>query len=283
MKRYSKKQKWLFGILIFVLLFATATTIANEIAANRGQELPGYEKKDIEGTVEKLSQGQTLTKKESTFLYEQTGLGEDAFMALADRGEASELLKYQDALFQKSTYSTISTNFFTGEEALNDEAKDLLLFADLQDGDVLVTAAAHTLGWQHGHCGLIVDAEEGKILEAFTIGQPSEICSLDKWLRYPNVIQLRPKSKDRNSDIGTLAANYGKANLNHIPYSLFSDLQDDESDITKTHCAHLIRMSYLPYGIELKEGLIVTPKDIANSDDFYVVQVRGMDPTKLWE
>ena len=101
MKRYSKKQKWLFGILIFVLLFATATTIANEIAANRGQELPGYEKKDIEGTVEKLSQGQTLTKEESTFLYEQTGLGEDAFMALADRGEASELLKYQDALFQK--------------------------------------------------------------------------------------------------------------------------------------------------------------------------------------
>ena len=100
MKRYSKKQKWLFGILIFVLLFATATTIANEIAANRGQELPGYEKKDIKGTVEKLSQGQTLTKEESTFLYEQTGLGEDAFMALADRGEASELLKYQDALFQ---------------------------------------------------------------------------------------------------------------------------------------------------------------------------------------
>lgn len=277
MKGLHKKKKWVWAFLAIVLLFAVATAVANEIAANQGQTIPAYKKEPITETIEKLSDGQQLSTEEIKFLYQQTGLGGDALTALASRGKTEKALDYQEALFRKNPYHTVTTNIFTGEEALTAEEENLLPFVDLQTGDVLITSAAHTLGWRHGHCGLVVNGEEGQILEAFTIGQPSEICSLGKWLRYPNVIQLRPKSRA----LGELAASYGKEHLNHLPYSLFSDFQND-GEITVTHCSHLIRMSYLPYGVELKEGLIVTPKDIAHSDDFYVVQVRGMDPTTLW-
>ncbi|MEE0775506.1 MAG: hypothetical protein U0M15_00390 [Bacillota bacterium] len=283
MKRLTKKQKWLWSFFALFVVLVVATSFGNDLAARKGQEFPSYSPKDITSLIEQLSQQGQLNMKEFDLLYRQTGLSASAAVTLANQGKATQILDYQNALFHKAEYKTLSTNLCTGEETLTAPEEDLLAFPDLQDGDILVTAAAHTLGWRHGHCGLVIDAEKGEILEAFTWGKPSEICSLKKWLRYPNVIQLRLKESGTSQNTGLLAANHGRAELNGVPYSLFSDFHQDSDTPKTTHCAHLIRDSYLPYGIELKRGFLVTPKDIANSDDFNVIQVRGMDPITLWE
>lgn len=281
MKNYFmlKTQKWLWGIFLLLFLLILAATLHNDLTVRKGQTLPSYPKEDISVILNKIEQNEVLQDDEIATLFRQTGLGESAIAAMAAQGNAARLLQYQEALFTVQDYQTLSANIITGEESLTARKSDLLPFPDLQDGDILITAAAHTMSWRHGHCGLVVNAEKGEILEAFTLGEPSKVCDLEKWLRYPNVIQLRSKEKS----LGASAVKYGLETLDGIPYSLLSDFYADTDAPKVTHCAHLVRAAYLPFGIELKKGFIVTPKDISQSDDFEVIEVRGMDPTTLWQ
>ena len=77
--------------------------------------------------------------------------------------------------------------------------------------------------------------------------------------------------------------------LHHdIPYDLtagiFGPKSADKDKKKGTHCSHLIWQAYRYYGYDLDSdgGLIVTPKDIANSPALEVVQVYGVDPRNIW-
>lgn len=148
LKRLTKKQKWLWSFFALFVVLVAATSLGNNLAAHKGQEFPTYSSKDITSLIEQLSQQGQLNTKEFDLLYRQTGLSASAAVALANQGKAAKILDYQDALFQKAEYKTLSTNLCTGEETLTAPEENLLVFPDLQDGDILVTAAAHTLGWR---------------------------------------------------------------------------------------------------------------------------------------
>ena len=66
-------------------------------------------------------------------------------------------------------------NLFSSNERFRDAEGDKIPYYDLsnvQPGDILVTMSNHTLGYRHGHSGLVVG--EGKTLEAVYLGKETE-------------------------------------------------------------------------------------------------------------
>ena len=112
------------------------------------------------------------------------------------------------------------------------------------------------------------------------IGKNSKTQDLEKWSHYPNftVLRLKDAKKAERAAIARSAYDY----LNDIPYvatigvipAKYSELEIASG----TQCAHLVWLAYAAHGydIDSDRGLIVTPKDILESDLFDVVQVYGM-------
>ena len=55
-------------------------------------------------------------------------------------------------------------------------------------------------------------------------------------------------------------------------------------EIGATQCAHIFWYAFYKHGYDIDSngGAVVTPKDIANSEYFEVVQVSGFNPQTLW-
>ena len=91
------------------------------------------------------------------------------------------------------------------------------------------------------------------------------------------VLRLKNADPQLRSDIADTA----KELLCEKPYRLltgvFSPKYSDRENIAGTQCAHLVWLAYAYYGydIDSDRGLIVTPKDISESDLLETVQSFG--------
>lgn len=174
--------------------------------------------------------------------------------------------------------SQLSAHWHNGGEAVECRALNLFVREDylangashtlppLQNGDILITFSTHSFGWRHGHAGLVVNAEQGQVLEAFLLGEPSSLRSVDHWRYYSTLSVLR--LKDADQEVAEEAAAYALESLNGIPYHLTSGIfgAPDPEELS-AQCAYLVWYAYAHCGCNLDSdgGRIVTVADLASS------------------
>ena len=238
---------------------------------------PDYDEIDIRYILDK----ENLDAQDYNVLLHQTGLGKpavDSIMAEPDRVE--RILRFQKDFFTAKQAVCRKNLFITGQEIFVDRDGDASYgfnLAPYKNGDVLLTKSAHSLGWRHGHAGIVIDDVSGRTLESVVIGEKSRICDINNWRCDSTFILLRLKLE--YADLPAKISEYASQNMVGIPYRLTGGLTGG------THCAHLIWSSYKAFGLDVDSngGLIVIPKDLANSELFDVVQIYGVNPDELWK
>ncbi len=183
----------------------------------------------------------------------------------------AEGLVYHDMLFDKRT----GTRFYAP-------------IVPLEPGDVLVTSSSHLFGWRHGHAALVLT---NGMLQSAVIGTNSAICSLDSgigvpWFRAaPNFMVLRLKDADAaaRKQIADDAAKYLVGVPYHFTAGIFTP-KDQGTEPIDTYCSHLVWQAFknAGYDIDSDGGLVCTPRDIAESQCFEVIQMYGFDLAKGW-
>lgn len=221
---------------------------------------------------------ESLDSEEYGLIYEQTGLGKPAVDALWDKKDkAARIIGFQEQFFREAKFITIKTTPVSYEDFLSDKRAELI---PVEKGDILITSAAHIFSWRNGHAAIVVDAEEGKILEAASIGIKTSVTGAAKWGKYPNFAILRLKGAE--PELRAEIADFALENMNGVQYGLFAGISDmkhnNRSDKVKTQCAHLVWRAYAEFGydIDSDKGLIVTPRDIMFSDLLETVQIYGL-------
>ncbi|QAT43177.1 hypothetical protein EQM06_07945 [Aminipila luticellarii] len=237
-----------------------------------------------------------LTETEYEEIFKQTGLGKPAVDYLIENSKdyESEIKAYQKIFFDGYPYTCAKIGLLTYNERMRDKNGHLLKgleLVDLEPGDILINFSAHTLGYRHGHCAIVVSkpakGEEAETIEALYLGEPTEYQTTGKWRSCPTLVHLRISKEAAESkgytqaELGRLMSEYAEGNCLNIDYGLFpsmSNIQDRK--IHKTHCSHLIWYIFKQFGYDVDSngGIVVTPADIAESDVFEVVQIYGIDP-----
>lgn len=271
------------GLVVLAVLLLTVTRPLAHLSA---PFTPDYPKLDLTP----LLDGHPLTDEEYETLFLQTGLGRagvDAWLALGQAGTQA-ILDTQEAFFRSPQSACDPLAVTTWEDHHVDESGNIVYgfpMAPLEDADVLLSFSTHTLGWRHGHAGLVVDGDEGLTLEAVLIGSDSAVVHAAHWASYTTYLHLRLRdlTPQQQSEITSFAW----SRLDGIPYHLTSGifspnkLQDPESSGLGAQCAYLVWYALAQaggYDTDSDGGRIVTVGDIAQSPLFEVVQVYGMDP-----
>ncbi len=281
-----KHKKLIFTSLIILMIFIVIS-IMEMIIEPMGYYHPDYEKKDILQILNKS----ILSEEDYKELFYQTGLGKSAVdEIISDKVSGKNIiLTFQENFFRNNNVLCESIGIITSQESIvNKENKPIYGFdlAPYKNGYVLVTKATHSLGWRHGHAAIITDAKNKETLEAVILGSNTMLQNINKWRVYPSFIML--KLKDTSQDTLNEIAKFAKENLNDKPYGLTVGLTNKKNPnpdkISSTQCSHLVWYPFMQngYNIDSDGSWLVTPKDIANSDLFEVVQIYGVDPEEIW-
>ena len=237
---------------------------------------PNYPMVELTGAVERAEAG----KADYDLLFAQTGLGPSAVDALLEEGRGRELLDFQARYFAPCDWQAVRGAAVVRLEITEGEFE----FAPLEKGDILLTPSSRCGGWRNGHAALVVDAEEGLVLEAYSLGCPSQLSSLSTWQDKAAVAVLRLKgvSAERRAAV----ADWAREHLLGLPYGLFSGLAwlGETSDPPATQCAHLVWCAYAAFGYDIDGGggWPVTPRDISLSPLLETVQVYGLPQRRRW-
>ena len=283
MKEKSKKlsKKIIFAIVCAaiigtIVIACIGMQIAFVIADKIQCYHPDYEKVDISGILEKKE----LSEDDYALLYRQTGLTKLGVDRALERGETGikRITRIQDSYFKE--YKVINEFFcpYVCQDKIDGYAENVYL----EDGDIIVSSSTHLSGWRVGHAGLVTSATGNKVLQASAIGEASDFGTIRDFTDRVNFIVLSPKvDKQTKSEVVDFAAK----NLQGKIYDPTAGVFSSKNSADKTQCAHLAWYAYNQFGIDLdcNGGLVVTPKDIANSPLVEVVQVFGFDPVKLWK
>ena len=251
---------------------------------------PDYPMEDLTS----LLDGHALTQEEYETLFLQTGLGRagvDSWMALGEAG-VQAILDTQTAFFTPPQTACDPLALTTWEDHHVDSEGNVTYgfpMAPLEEGDVLLSFSTHTLGWRHGHAGLVVDAADGLTLEAVLIGSDSALVYARHWASYTTYLHLR--LRDLPDADRAAITQFAWEELDGIPYHLTSGIfspdkfQDPDSDGLGAQCAYLVwyALASAGYDVDSDGGRIVTVGDIAQSPLFEVVQVYGLDPRDYME
>lgn len=230
---------------------------------------------------------QTLDEADYLLIFEQTGIAEPLVQELRTMPHFTEkMLKFQADYLKKRKFKWIYLFPCTFEERLVDEAHNEMIGYDLgpyHNGYIFFTKAAHSLGWHHGHCGLVVDEKHGKTLEAIHMGEGCALQDVYKWQYYPSfkMMRLKDVSLEKQNEI----ASYAYENLINAKYQLISFRYKEPSFIpSKTQCALLIWQAFYHFGYDLDthKQLFVTPKAICRSPLLELLQMYGFNPKKVW-
>lgn len=267
MKNGRKFMLWLLGICLVLAMYSSSLIYIEPMA----HIYPKAERQSLEYIMKKSSE--MLTEDDFKFIFEQTGLGKAAVRKISD---LKTLENYQEQYFSETKYIRFNNSPVSREEYVENPTVSLDF---IEKGDILITHSSSVFSWRNGHAAIVIDAENGQTLEAVVIGQDSCIQSIEKWRHYPNFLVLRLKDADPQlrSDIADTA----KELLCEKPYRLltgvFSPKYADRENIAGTQCAHLVWLAYAYHGydIDANKGLIVTPKDISESDLLETVQSFG--------
>ncbi len=231
--------------------------------------------------LEKTVKNETLTTEEYEFILSQTGLGKSAFSELISQGEIEKIEKYREYFLKDKDYYCYREGVFACHESITDNEGEFinnLPFANLKNGDILVTLSIHSLGWRHGHAAIVTDAENGLCVQAVMVGEESSLGYVNTWKDFPMVALLRVKD---GTDISAEdVARYAEENLLGLPYSLFSGIvtgRNADKVPFATQCAHLVWYAYYHFGIDISPqgGRIITPMDFLKSETLEVVQIYG--------
>jgi len=152
-------------------------------------------------------------------------------------------------------------------------------FTNLQPGDIILTLSTHSLGWRHGHAGLILDAET--VLECTTWGKDSTIAGIDHWKTYADCTVLRVKGVTDKQQQQVVT--YAKEHLCGVPYHLSAGfIGEKDLDVEDSRfglqCAYLVWYAWNHFGYDLDSdgGRLVTTQDILDSELLEVVESFGM-------
>lgn len=267
MKNGRKIMLQLLGIYMLIAMYASSLIYIEPMA----HIYPQYEQKSLEEISKKTPD--LLTEADFELIFEQTGLGKAAVTELEN---LDKLPYYQKNYFAEIEYTRFTNSPVSTEEYVENPTVTLDF---LEKGDILITHSSNVFSWRNGHAAIVIDAEKGLTLEAVVIGENSCVQDVKKWRHYPNFLVLRLKDADEQlrSDIADTALEL----LCDKPYRLFTGIfskkYPDRENIIGTQCAHLVWLAYAYHGydIDSDRGLIVTPKDISESDLLEVVQSYG--------
>ena len=285
----SKKRALRVVIIIFtiIILIAAVLLISGAAAEPDAHIAPDYQQIDITPI---LSKNQ-LSEEDYRTLFLQTGLGKPAVDDLRkDSPDAAQaILTFQNNFFKKIDYVCERNSLISKEESVvdgNGSYVDGQNLAPLHNGYIMITKCSHVFGWRNGHAAIIIDAAQGQTLESAVLGTNSLIQGTDKWKNFPDFMIFRIKGA--SDELLNEIARSALQNLNNIPYDfsvgVLSPKYQEPGQITGTQCSHLVWEACKLYGYDLDSdsGMIVTPKDIANSPLLEIVQVYGVDPQDIW-
>jgi len=286
----NRKRRILQTASNILLLFLTAAMtlfIATALTENEAHIAPDYPKSDISAILTKNE----LSNSDYETLFYQTGLGKAAIDDLRSLypDAAERILLFQENFFREIRIVCEKNSIISREESVADEEGRYISgtqLAPLRNGDIIITKASHTYGWRQGHCAIVIDAANGKTLESVVVGTNSMVQDIGKWTNYPNFIVLRLKnaSEELTDAIAQTAVKY----LSDIPYrisaGIFFPKYSDREKLVGTNCSHLVWQAYRRHNVDLDSdgGMVVTPKDIANSPRLDKIQVYGADPVNVW-
>lgn len=283
----SKLKKTLMIVIVILTIAVFVIFILDFITERHGVWKPNYPKLDLGIIVNK----EEFAEEDYYTILMQTGLGRQAVDDLTqsiEMGLEIETIfdQYQDNFFSSGTFECRKIGVITSEERIEDKEGEFVKgfeIPSLNKGDILITKATHSLGWRHGHASIVTDASKGETLEAILWGYNSVLQNTEKWQTYPSFILLRLKND--TDGIGEEIADFAMKDLYDIPYGLLTGIpQKAPEGIEKTQCAHLVWYPYYHFGYDIDSdgSWLVTPKDIANSDLFEIVQVYGVNPEEIW-
>ena len=285
-KRRIKKGWKVLGIVLLCLaLCAAALLIWKQAYEYLAYLAPPDARADMEPVVNKAQ----WTQADYELIYRQTGVAEAGADALRAAGRQRELLTLQENFYTAPNYTCAPNSIISFEEHVTDEDgkwTSATSLVPLEDGDILITKSSHVYGWRNGHAALVVDAENGITLESVVLGTNSCTQNLNKWTTFPNFMVLRVKDMDKQTRAEVAA--WAMEHLNGVAYDFSMGVlrpkEQEDGNYIGTQCSHLVWAAYKAFGYDLDAdgGMIVTPKDLANSPLLEVVQVYGVDPSAIW-
>ena len=285
MERRSDKnavrRRWL-TLVLSVVLFVSVLLGALQLGAITEMKTwnhwtPNYAKEDLQPILQK----ETLTEEDYELLRRQTGLTKIGIDGFREKGNTGLIYKIQNTFFTAPVLRIERYTAFTYVEYMN----EYITFANLEDGDIVLSATTYVSGFRHGHAALVVDGEAERILESYAFGTLSTVTSLQASMgNMANIIVVRPKcSKEVRAEVAQRAA----TELKGVPYSILPGIWTPKypEQLTSTQCSHIVWYAYKKYaGLDLDSdgGGLVKPQDIFLSDEVEVVQFYGFDPDTLW-
>lgn len=272
---------------IFYLLAVAIAFCCVEAAMNFFVDLSAYRDPNVVSTeiwtavYRKALNNERLSEEDYSVIFSQTGLGKSAADKLIATNQAARLQDYYDYYTMDKDFECVREGIFANHEYITDSEGEMLTnppFADIQDGDIIITLNIHSLGWRHGHAAIVTDAENGVTVQAVMMGEDSNYGSFEEWENFPCVAVLR--AKNLSSGERKKIAEFAEDNLTGIKYSLFADAfksPNIENLPETTHCANLVWYAFMQFGIDIDSdgGTVVTPNDILNSDNLEIVQIYG--------
>lgn len=268
----------LIVLLLFKLTDYTLSEIADKTAYSNAETASAEE---WNGVYRKVRNNYPLSESDYRLIFTQTGLGKPAVDALMNDGRNAEIGDYYDYYTKDKDYRCIRDGVLACHEHITDadgKRESNPPFADLQNGDIIITLSIHSFGWRHGHAAIVTNADDGTTAEAVRIGEKSASGSADSWQSYPLVAVLRLKGGDKR--ITDEVARFAEENLLGLDYALSAGIiggRDTDKIPVSTQCAHFVWFAYKAYGIDLDSdgGRVITPRDILESDKLEVVQIYG--------
>ena len=282
-RKYNRYMRFISVLLIVVVAFKTVDFTLSEIT-----DIWAYEDacEVSSGTswaivYKKLENGEELTEKDYDIILAETGLGKPAVESFSEEEKFEKVKEYSEYYLADKDYKCVREGVFACHEYITDENGNAIqnpAFANIQNGDIIITLSIHSLGWRHGHAAIVVDAEKGTTAQAVMIGEKSDFGHIGEWREFPLVAVLRPKNV--NAEIIDEVVAFTQEKLIGIDYSLASGIlsgRDENVIPTTTHCAHFVWYAYKCFGIDIDSngGRVVTPKEILHSDKLEIVQVYG--------
>lgn len=221
------------------------------------------------------------TDYETIFL--QTGLGKGTVDKLIAEDNFEMILKVQDAFYSEDEVECVSVfGWFTMSERVNKE--DTAPLVNLQPGDIILSLSTHSVGWNHGHAGLVID--DDSVLECRVLGEDSVVAGINHWRKYSNYIVLRVEGA--TEEVRQKVVEYAKEHLCGVPYRLSAGLLGEKApEPTEAQfglqCAYLVwyAWQHLGYDLDSDGGCLVTTKDLLDSEFLEIVQVYGINPKEF--
>lgn len=271
-----KSKSFVYIFLIVIVLGMTLSYVYIYVT-------PHYTPKITQMDLIPLLEKPTFSEEDYELLFKQTGLTRPIIDELrADSDFATKVIAFQKDYLANIRVSNMYMPPVTFCQIVGspDTKTQAFTLAPYHNGYLLFTNATHTLGWRHGHMGLVVDEIHGLTLEALKPGTTSCLQNIHKWEYYPTFKMMRLK----DTSLQTLdhISQYALAHLKGVPYNILGTKNEDLP--TSTHCSLLIWQAFIHFGYDLDStgGYFVSPKDIACSPLLELLQNYGFNPNKDW-